>query len=157
MHSKIAQFPNQVMYGGRLKSHESVASHLLRDLPNVTASEGIDKEALETPVVFFDTAGCEFFERADGGGDEGSKCNENEAEVVGRWVEELVRILLRLPLISSQLAMSYRFKPACFRRKSRWLLRTSCNSGTLQPIELSLLQISSTGCPVVSSPQTKLP
>ena len=90
MHSKIAQFPNKVMYGGRLKSHESVASRLLRDLPGLAVSDAVDKEALEMPVVFFDTAGCEFFERAEGDGDEGSKCNENEAEVVRRWVDELV-------------------------------------------------------------------
>jgi DNA polymerase alpha-associated DNA helicase A len=94
MHAKIAEFPNKIMYGSRLKSHESVASRLLRDLPNIASTlqqgDGVDKEALETPVVFFDTAGCEFFERVDGGGDEGSKCNENEAEVVRQWVDDLV-------------------------------------------------------------------
>jgi DNA polymerase alpha-associated DNA helicase A len=100
MNSKIADFPNKVMYGGRLKSHSSVATRLLRDLPNIaedgqqeaktTDKEDIDREALETPVVFFDTAGCEFFERVDGGGGEGSRCNENEAEVVRKWIEELV-------------------------------------------------------------------
>lgn len=93
MHKKIAEFPNKAMYGGRLKSHESVASRLLRDLPNAATDEGDDgdHDLLDTPVVFFDTAGCEFFERTDGsGGDDGSKCNENEAEVVRKWVVELV-------------------------------------------------------------------
>lgn len=50
----------------------------------------MEKEVLETPVVFFDTAGCEFFERVDGDGDEGSRCNENEATIVDKWVDSLV-------------------------------------------------------------------
>lgn len=75
-----------------MTSHESVASHLLRDLPEAKAeSEEEDKEVLGTPVVFFDTAGCEYFERLDGDGDEGSRCNENEATVVKNWVQTLVR------------------------------------------------------------------
>ena len=39
---------------------------------------------------FFDTAGCEYFERLDGDGDEGSRCNENEATIVSNWVDKLV-------------------------------------------------------------------
>ncbi|TFK53080.1 P-loop containing nucleoside triphosphate hydrolase protein [Heliocybe sulcata] len=90
MHAHIAQFPSKVMYSARLKSHSSVAQHLLKDLPNTHAeNEEDEKEVLGTPVVFFDTAGCEYFERLEGDGDEGSRCNENEAEVVRRWVERL--------------------------------------------------------------------
>lgn len=64
---------------------------MLRDLPNTHAnSEEDEKEMLATPVVFFDTAGCEYFERLDGDGDEGSRCNENEATIVKNWVEQLV-------------------------------------------------------------------
>lgn len=49
---------------------------------------------LGTPVVFFDTAGCEYFERqeTDSDNDEGSKCNENEALVVKNWIERLVSV-----------------------------------------------------------------
>ncbi|KAF9045486.1 P-loop containing nucleoside triphosphate hydrolase protein [Panaeolus papilionaceus] len=96
MHDLICTFPSQTLYGSKLKSHESVASHLLSDLPNLTieASElkedSVEKEVLETPVVFFDTAGCEFFERVDGDGDEGSRCNENEATIVDKWVDSLI-------------------------------------------------------------------
>ncbi|KAI0926477.1 hypothetical protein AcV7_005407 [Taiwanofungus camphoratus] len=90
MHAHIAAFPSAVMYHGRLTSHSSVASHLLKDLPNATAdNEGDEKEILGTPVVFFDTAGCEYYERVEGDGDEGSRCNENEAAVVKSWVEQL--------------------------------------------------------------------
>ena len=91
MHSKIAEFPSKVMYQSKLQAHTSVASHLLTGLPNASPSSEEDKaEVLEAPVVFFDTAGCEYFERLDGDGDEGSRCNENEATVVKNWVDQLV-------------------------------------------------------------------
>ena len=89
MHTKIAEFPSKVMYDSRLITHSSVAAHLLRDLPNITTTP--DDDILETPVVFFDTAGCEYFEKLEGEGDEGSRCNENEATIVHNWVECLVR------------------------------------------------------------------
>ncbi|KAI0057300.1 P-loop containing nucleoside triphosphate hydrolase protein [Artomyces pyxidatus] len=92
MHEQIAAFPSKVMYSSKLSAHPSVASHLLRDLPNTAASsEEDEKEILGTPVVFFDTAGCEYFERLEGDGDEGSRCNENEATVVKNWVEQLIQ------------------------------------------------------------------
>jgi DNA polymerase alpha-associated DNA helicase A len=91
MHDQICDFPSKTLYHAKLKSHESVASHLLSDLPNAEAkSEEDEKEYLQTPVVFFDTAGCEYFERLEGDGDEGSRCNENEATIVHNWVEKLV-------------------------------------------------------------------
>ncbi|OBZ66932.1 DNA polymerase alpha-associated DNA helicase A [Grifola frondosa] len=91
MHAQIAAFPSKVMYRSKLISHSSVASHLLRDLPNTSVeSEEDEKEILGTPIVFFDTAGCEYFERIEGDGDEGSRCNENEASVVKGWVDQLV-------------------------------------------------------------------
>ncbi|KAH7337710.1 AAA domain-containing protein [Rhizoctonia solani] len=91
MHKKIAEFPSETLYGSALISHESVASHLLRDLPGVSTDQGL-AEVTSEPVVFFDTAGCEFYERVDNeeGGDEGSRSNENEATLVRKWVEELV-------------------------------------------------------------------
>ncbi|KAJ3818720.1 P-loop containing nucleoside triphosphate hydrolase protein [Lentinula raphanica] len=99
MHNQICTFPSQTLYSNKLTSHSSVAEHLLLDLipePTRTAmdlDEETRKETLETPIVFFDTAGCEYFERIGGEGDsdEGSRCNENEAMVVKRWVEGLVR------------------------------------------------------------------
>lgn len=91
MHKQICEFPSKTLYGNKLESHESVAEHLLSD---VVEAEGADeetvKEMLETPVVFFDTAGCEYFERTEGDGDEGSKCNENEAMVVKAYIDKLV-------------------------------------------------------------------
>jgi DNA polymerase alpha-associated DNA helicase A len=98
MNMKICDFPSKTLYSSRLTSDASVASRLLSDLPNLPNATDA-KDTLGHEVVFFDTAGCEFFERVDGGegaeaslavGDEGSKCNVNEAEVVRKWVEELV-------------------------------------------------------------------
>lgn len=91
MHDQICSFPSKTLYSSKLKSHESVASHLLADLPNTQADSVEDeKEYLQTPVVFFDTAGCEYFERLDGDGDEGSRSNENEGTIVANWVAKLV-------------------------------------------------------------------
>ncbi|KAH9063276.1 P-loop containing nucleoside triphosphate hydrolase protein [Lactarius vividus] len=91
MHTKIAEFPSKTMYGSMLTTHSSVATHLLRQLPNVVVSSEEDtQEILGTPVVFFDTAGCEYFERLEGDSDEGSRCNENEATIVKQWVATLV-------------------------------------------------------------------
>ncbi|EKM78395.1 hypothetical protein AGABI1DRAFT_101114 [Agaricus bisporus var. burnettii JB137-S8] len=92
MHAQICEFPSETLYSSKLRSHESVASHLLDDLPNASAeSEDDSKELLQTPVVFFDTAGCEYFERVNStDGDEGSRSNENEATVVSNWVDKLI-------------------------------------------------------------------
>ena len=91
MHAQICAFPSKTLYGSKLQSHSSVAARLLQDLPNTHADAEEDvKDMLQTPVVFFDTAGCEYFERLDGDGDEGSRCNENEVTIVKNWVEKLV-------------------------------------------------------------------
>ncbi|KAJ7845929.1 AAA domain-containing protein [Mycena leptocephala] len=91
MHSDICAFPSKTLYSSKLTSSPSVASHFLRDLPG-THADSVDeeKEILGTPVVFFDTAGCEYFERMEGDNDEGSRCNENEATVVKNWVDKLI-------------------------------------------------------------------
>lgn len=101
MHEKIASFPSKTLYRSKLISHSSVATHLLNDLQGTSDDSEIVTEVLVHPVVFFDTAGCEYYERLDvgegetfgklrRGADEGSKCNENEAALVKVWVEKLV-------------------------------------------------------------------
>ncbi|KAI9435234.1 P-loop containing nucleoside triphosphate hydrolase protein [Russula earlei] len=89
MHTKIAEFPSKVMYNSKLITHPSVASHLLLHLPNAATTSDV-QDILENPIVFFDTAGCEYFERLEGDGDESSRCNENEATIVYNWVATLV-------------------------------------------------------------------
>jgi DNA polymerase alpha-associated DNA helicase A len=99
MHAQICEFPSKSLYSSKLLSDASVASHLLRDLPETKAeSEDEEKEVLCTPLVFFDTAGCEYFERLEGDGDEGGRCNENEATVVKGWVDQLVCFILFTPV-----------------------------------------------------------
>lgn len=67
----------------------------MRNLPSASNKGKADpdrdeKEYLQTPVVLFDTAACEYFERLEGDGDEGNRCNENEATIVANWVEKPV-------------------------------------------------------------------
>lgn len=97
MHTQICAFPSRMLYHKNLHPHSSVASHVLSDLLDHDSKSKLGeeetKELLETPVVFFDTAGCDYYERVDGegGGEgEGSRCNENEAEIVKGWVRQLV-------------------------------------------------------------------
>ena len=100
MNEKIASFPSSALYENRLISDPSVSSRRLIDLPNIVDSNSEEaKDVLEEIVVFFDTAGCEFFERSesDTGSKslgEGSKSNENEASVVANWARRLVNTTL---------------------------------------------------------------
>lgn len=97
MNEQIASFPSETLYKGELVSAPSVATHTLLDLPTIIDADSEDtKDALEPPVVFFDTAGCEFYERSSSEEGskrlgEGSKSNENEATVVAKWARRLVR------------------------------------------------------------------
>ncbi|WEK18454.1 MAG: AAA domain-containing protein [Candidatus Pedobacter colombiensis] len=52
MNEKIMNYASSVFYGGKLKAHGSVASHLLF--------------AEDTPLAFIDTAGCGFEEKTEG-------------------------------------------------------------------------------------------
>ncbi|KAK7042498.1 AAA domain-containing protein [Favolaschia claudopus] len=91
MHSDICAFPSKTLYSSKLTSSPSVAARLLKDLPDTHADSPDDEmEILATPVVFYDTAGSEYFERLEGDNDEGSRCNENEATVVKNWVDKLI-------------------------------------------------------------------
>ncbi len=102
MNEQIADFPNTRLYNNALISHESVSKRVLSDLPTIEASSDEAKDVLDPVVVFFDTAGCEFYERNESDSDtsnalggkkglgEGSKSNTNEAEVVVRWAKQLV-------------------------------------------------------------------
>lgn len=52
MHSMIMEFPSQQLYKGKLKPAESVAAHLLKDLPHVTQE---DSDGIADPVLFIDS------------------------------------------------------------------------------------------------------
>ncbi|CAD6582405.1 MAG: hypothetical protein TREMPRED_003274 [Tremellales sp. Tagirdzhanova-0007] len=104
MNERIACFPSETLYDNRLISSPTVAKRTLLTLlpvPDLVRDDA--EETLEPTVVFFDTAGCEFFERSEaaGNGDiklvkgalgEGSKSNENEAVVVVKWAKKLISL-----------------------------------------------------------------
>lgn len=99
MNENIASFPSKTLYDASLISDSSVAKRTLLDLPTIVDPSSEDTiDALQQTMVFFDTAGCEFYERTEGEGDtkgsigEGSKSNENEAVVVCKWARKLVRL-----------------------------------------------------------------
>lgn len=97
MNTKISAFPSKTLYHSRLKSDKSNSKQILRDLPGVSQEEEFEDVVGEgTEIIFYDTAGAEFWERSGSEGDmsfvrdDGSLCNENEAEVVKHWVDKLV-------------------------------------------------------------------
>lgn len=98
MNTKIATFPSKALYHSRLKTDVSNSRRVLRDLPEVNQGEEFEDVVGDgTEVIFYDTAGAEFWERSGNqediqlvGDNGGSLCNENEATVVKLWVDKLV-------------------------------------------------------------------
>jgi ATP-dependent RNA/DNA helicase IGHMBP2 len=83
MHNEIMAFSSQEFYENSLQAHESVAEHLLKDLPTLT-----ENELTTCAVEFIDTAGASYDEKREPDGD--SKFNEQEAALVCRKVQELL-------------------------------------------------------------------
>jgi hypothetical protein len=83
MHAAIMGYSSAHFYENDLKAAESVAGHLLSDLPGVTANA-----VTTVPVEFIDTAGASFDEEAEPGGE--SRLNPREAELACRKVRALV-------------------------------------------------------------------
>ncbi|GAA5860694.1 hypothetical protein JCM3774_006254 [Rhodotorula dairenensis] len=84
---KINSFPSKTLYNDELVPAESVRDRKLSDLEGVEPDEDLDE-----PVVFFDTAGQAMYERAaeDGSFGSESKSNENEADIVHKYVSTLI-------------------------------------------------------------------
>jgi superfamily I DNA and/or RNA helicase len=83
MHEAIMAFSSLEFYDGALQADRSVAGHRLCDLPGVSRGP-----LAETPVEFIDTAGAGYDEQLEPDGE--SRCNPQEAEVVGRKVLALL-------------------------------------------------------------------
>lgn len=108
MNETISAFPSQALYSNALINHTSVAHHRLIDLPTIIDRESEDAQDTLTPtLVFFDTAGSEMYERLEADGEDaktggnkrgggsvtdGSRFNENEAEIVAQWTRKLVSV-----------------------------------------------------------------
>ena len=98
MHEEIMRFPSAALYDSRLIAAPSVAARLLKDLPYDVK----DTEDTREPLVFWDTQGGDFPEKADDNdgtttgktskasllGD--SKSNEMEAVLTTRHVTNLI-------------------------------------------------------------------
>lgn len=84
-------FPSREMYDDLLTADDAVKERLLSDL--VPEASDAQAEELIEPLVFFDTAGADFLERSDADDSlhADSKSNENEATIVVRHVDALVR------------------------------------------------------------------
>lgn len=98
-------FPSRELYQKKLVAHESVSTRLLAELPELSNDGSPDKSAdeddglLTEPVIFYDTAGAAMYERAEDADSDTavkrtvqgeSKSNENEAEIVMKFIDELV-------------------------------------------------------------------
>ncbi|XP_030056992.1 DNA-binding protein SMUBP-2 [Microcaecilia unicolor] len=83
MHHSIMQWASQEMYSGQLTAHQSVAHHLLRDLPGVASTEDTG-----IPLLLIDTVGCGLFELDVE--DEQSKGNQGEVHLVGLHLQALI-------------------------------------------------------------------
>ncbi len=82
MHMDIMQFSSEQFYGGTLEAHDSVALHLLHDMPIVQPSP-----LTADPVTFIDTAGASWDEELEPDGL--SKRNPKEGEFVLHKVQQL--------------------------------------------------------------------
>lgn len=92
MNQEICAFPNQELYGSKLQSAPAVANHLLKDLDNVKSdSQNVDNDILGYPVIFLDTAECQYFDQTSAYDSDGSRSNQNEALIAQQWVKKLVR------------------------------------------------------------------
>lgn len=77
MHQKIMEFSSKELYDNKLVADESVAEHVLADLPSVTSSENTD-----VPLVMIDTSDTGLaHEITDDAQEEQSKANELEVEM----------------------------------------------------------------------------
>lgn len=100
MHHDIADWASQAMYGGELKTHESVRNQTLSQLDTIkrASSEGQVDEMADTRLLLVDTAGCDYFETVNSAG---SRFNQGEANIVTQHVHKLVE----MGLDQSQLAI----------------------------------------------------
>ena len=95
MHKDIMNWSNMAMYEGRLRADACVATHRLCDLDNV-----VNNELTCTPIVFYDTIGCDMLESLnddinDNSLDVESRSNEGEARICIRHLNELLASGLR--------------------------------------------------------------
>ena len=94
MNHSISDWASEALYGGQLRSHESVSTRTLSQLiagstgkKEAEAKDADDDLAVFEPLLLIDTAGCGMYESVNPAG---SRFNEMEAEIVGQHVRHLV-------------------------------------------------------------------
>ncbi|XP_065072348.1 DNA-binding protein SMUBP-2-like [Rhopilema esculentum] len=92
MNNYIMSWPSKQLYDNKLTADDSVASHLLCELPGV-----ISDENTSVPLVFFDTAGCCMYEMKKE--TEESKGNESEVDLVDNHVTALINAKVKPDVI----------------------------------------------------------
>lgn len=83
MHRDIMNFSSAEFYENSLTADPTIATHLLDDLPSVTAAE-----LTGTAVTFIDTAGASYDEEVEQDGD--SRLNPMEAQIIGEKAQALL-------------------------------------------------------------------
>eukprot|EP01083_Nonionella_stella_P300506 1026363_1 len=89
MNDVICRYFSDALYEGKLKSHESVAHHVLRDLEYMKTKEAKQSRCAERALMMVDSAGIDGFEE-DVVDAHKSKSNRNEAEIVCTHVQLLL-------------------------------------------------------------------
>ena len=88
MHQKIMEFSSRELYSNRLVADDSVARHVLADIPDVSITENT-----EVPVVMIDTSdtglGHEIVDDAQDNGEQ-SRANELEVELAVKHIQALM-------------------------------------------------------------------
>ena len=115
MHTQIMDFSSEQFYDGSLTAHESVASHLLHDLPGIEPSH-----LTAEPITFVDTAGADWHEELEPDG--ASKRNPQE----GAFVLRKFRQLQSAGLAAREVAII-----APYAAQVRWL-REHCDTDELE-------------------------
>lgn len=81
-------FSSKEFYENKLIAHDSVKDRLLTDLPNIESNE-----ETESPLIFLDTTGTDFYESTESGSGnlslDDSKYNQGEADQVTRYIRFL--------------------------------------------------------------------
>ncbi|CEI88707.1 hypothetical protein RMCBS344292_03086 [Rhizopus microsporus] len=113
MHKKIMEFSSKELYENKLVADESVAEHVLADLPEVEHTENT-----ESPIVMIDTSDTGLsHEITDDAQEEQSKANELEVQLVVQHVKALLEEGLQEDQIG--IITPYAFQVSKLRREIR--------------------------------------
>ena len=140
-------FPSKTLYNSELVAHPSVQARLLSDLPNLsfTALEN-DDGLLTESVIFYDTAGASMYERAEEDASDGeskktidgeSKSNENEADIVMKFIDELVSPSLVASTYRSSLCAVFAWLADHSGRPSRQYLSHNTLCRPIKPFKIT--------------------